>query len=72
MATVLAGRIIGSDILLGMYETGEMADVEGIPYKMTEDGKVTIIESNVQKSKSNESFEEVKVETDTIEIPKEI
>lgn len=61
MATVTAARIIAADVLLGMYETGEMADVANIPYKLSDDGKVTIIESTVNKPKSNESFEEVTV-----------
>lgn len=72
MATVFAGRIIGADILLGMYETGEMADVTGVPYKVAEDGKVTIIESNVTKSKSNEPFEEAMIEAEPKEIPQDI
>jgi hypothetical protein len=62
MATVTAARIIAADVLLGMYETGEMADAAGVPYSMTDDGKVTIIESTVTKSKSNESFDEASVE----------
>ncbi len=49
-AITLAARLIASDILNGVYETSEMLDVANIPYVVTEEGKVTIIESNTNMS----------------------
>ncbi len=58
-ACSFAGRLIGADILLGMYETSEMLDTTNIPYTI-QDGKVTIIDANPSSAKSNETFEVVK------------
>lgn len=58
-ATAFAGRMIASDILLGMYETSEMADASHVPYVMTEEGKITIIETDVKEPNSSEHFETV-------------
>lgn len=60
-ATAFAGRLIGADILLGMYETSELLDAGNIPYSIEDNGKVTIINENETKSKSNEHFEEATV-----------
>lgn len=43
---------IGDDVILGLYETSELADANNIPYKV-EDGVATIIDSNPkQKEKT--------------------
>lgn len=39
-------RKIADDLLGGLPETSEYADVRNIPYTITEDGKITIIEEN--------------------------
>lgn len=44
-ATAFCGRMIASDVLLGMYETAELCDANNIPYNYTEEGKVTIIDT---------------------------
>lgn len=59
-ATAFAGRLIGADILLGMYETSELCDAHNIPYVVQEEGKVTIIEP-VKESKSDDTVQEAVV-----------
>ncbi len=59
--TAFVGRAIADDILLGMYETSEMADASHVPYHMSEEGKITIIETNATETKSNEHVEEAQV-----------
>lgn len=64
-ALAIGGRLIGPDVLMGVYETSELADSYNIPYTV-EDGKVTIIDSNsnpqseinVQHEPSTVEFEE--------------
>ena len=46
-----ASRAIADDVLLGMYETSEIADVEDIPYNV-EEGTVTIL-NNTKSSNTN-------------------
>lgn len=59
-ATAFAGRMIGADITLGMYETSEMLDTTTIPYTMDQEGKVSF-EMSEEKQRSNENIEEAKV-----------
>lgn len=60
-ATAFAGRLIAADITLGMYEVSEMLDAQQIPYVIDSEGKVDIINNDVEKPKSNEVFEEAVV-----------
>ena len=43
-AVTFGGRLIGADILLGMYETSELADTANIKYTMTEEGTAIIVD----------------------------
>jgi hypothetical protein len=51
-AVAFCGRAIASDVMLGIYETSELADVEGLKYDMV-DGKVTILETKINEKSSN-------------------
>jgi len=59
---------IGDDVILGLYETSELADANNIPYKV-EDGVATIIDSNPkQKEKTGNpesSITEAVIESNT-------
>lgn len=44
-ALSLGYRLIGDDVINGMYEHSELADVYNMKYNVTEDGAVTIIEN---------------------------
>lgn len=56
---------IGDDVILGLYETSELADANNIPYKV-EDGVATIIESTTPKDRKTVNTEG-KIEEATIE-----
>lgn len=56
---------IGDDVILGLYETSELADLNNIPCKIV-DGVVTIIHSGVKPTeKTNSSIEEATIEETT-------
>lgn len=58
-ALAFGGRLIGADILLGLYETSELADAHNVNYSVNNDGKVTIINPVVTPNANTESIEEV-------------
>lgn len=49
-ALAFGGRLIGADILLGMYETSEMADANHIPYKVVDTDHIEIITEKKDKN----------------------
>lgn len=59
-AIAFGGRLIASDILLGVYETSEIADTYNVPYKVDDNGKVTIINKDLNTNVDSTTFEEVK------------
>jgi hypothetical protein len=57
---------IGDDVLLGLSETSELADLNNIPYKI-EDGVAVIIQSDKKVTNKEESnVKETKIEEATI------
>lgn len=48
-ALAIGGRMIAGDILLGCYETSELLESNNVRHSVTEDGTVTILESNSTK-----------------------
>jgi hypothetical protein len=62
-ALSFGARLIGADIMLGMHETSEMADVAGLAYKVIDVDHVEIIPNTNTESTSNQpANEEVKEE----------
>lgn len=51
--STFGGRMIGADILMGMMEFTEMADVSGIKYTMTEEGEAIIIPNEKEEVKTS-------------------
>lgn len=45
-AWTFGGRKIGADIILGLYETKEVYDMNNIEYNTDDQGEVTVVESN--------------------------
>lgn len=45
-ALSVGARLAAPEALLGLYETSELADVHNIPYDVTDEGEVTIIQTN--------------------------
>lgn len=43
-ALAFGGRLVGADIMLGMYETSEMADANNMPYKIIDVDHIEVIE----------------------------
>lgn len=58
-ALAFGGRMIAADLMLGMYETSEMADATNVDYRMNEEGKVTILSTNVSKPINTSNTETV-------------
>jgi len=56
-AIAIGSKLIGDDIILGLYETSEMADVANIPYKVEGDDRIVILEPN--KNENKPSFDSV-------------
>jgi len=64
------GRMIGADILMGMMEFTEMADISGIKYTMTEEGAATVIiaeEKEEKTSTEDSSSQTTKIEDAVVE-----
>jgi hypothetical protein len=59
-ALAFGGRLIGADILLGLYEVSELADAHNIDYKLEPNGKTTIIIPEEKPIINTTSIEEVK------------
>ncbi len=53
-ALAIGGRMIAGDVLLGCYETSELLEVNNIKHTITDEGTVTILESNINPKKSSE------------------
>lgn len=57
-ALAIGGRMIAGDILLGCYETSELLDSNNVKHNVSEDGTVTILQSNIKnEQKSNDVVE---------------
>jgi len=63
-ALAIGSKIIGDDIILGLYETSEMADMHDVDYEVI--GDTTVIKSKESQNKDNksslENIEEAQVE----------
>lgn len=58
-ALAFGGRMIAADLMLGMYETSELADNSNLKYTVTEDMKVEIITDNNKKTMNTNLAEDV-------------
>lgn len=52
---------IADDVILGLYETSELADANNIPVKI-EDGIATIVQTTIVKEKEKSPIEEAKID----------
>lgn len=58
-ALAFGGRLIGSDILLGMLETSEMADANNLPYKLVDNEHVKILSNKDNISHDTSSYQTI-------------
>lgn len=68
-ALALGSRLIADDILMGIFETSELADNSNVNYNVTEDAKITIIEPQQPQnntSKNSTSFGEEITEVEEV------
>lgn len=66
-AVAICGRAIAADILLGTYETSEVADVAGISYTVEENHVIleTVVHNAKEQTNGNIGEEVTPIETDT-------